>query len=817
MSVTITNRTYSNPFRAETTDWLLANVGTWQKLAIEFSVTVEKQFSLSNLLQYERPNKFTLSDGSKWSDIGLVVGDSISLEITDTDYSGAPVDTTTTYNMIVTALNNGVMLTDAILGDIDIELAFIPGRIDDIEYSNIVIYANKQPQEIDFFYNQLSNDDRQSNSLNSFIDGTKTGFSAIDVDTMVALDTQLMTKKATQSGMSVEPPTLTYDGNSGRYYNYTIEFVYMLSSFFEDITNFEDNIAPSQVFSANSLTDNFKILAYPVANNPNIVIENDMSITQQLGNTGWFNENFNGKPNVLVLDSITYEKTTGETVSQLDYANEIKVTARISGVANLSTLTSCAFGFMWIPLDEEDYKNLDTPFHENAKISSGGSYFSDVFNVSAIFDATTRQGYSIDGSRMDVKDIRFSEDTGILVFEATFVPSADFTEQFKEKISDRNYILWISAADRTLDTNHSDRVSLLIDYRSLESEIEPVGEFSPMTISFLDHAVLDYAELENPCGVDIKIEDDLLAKVEFSLDSTVDFTPKGITFAIVAERTADGEQYELERYPIDLSQYPSVGGVYQFNFSEIRGFQLPIDNNKNDVKVIRDATNDSGTLSAYLGLYGFKVRWEDWIQRTNVPADFYNTLELNNGSNNDWYQYLDTVGWNIYFVVWLDGETTANNLPLDIRYENKKELVFADYDSNADITTTINYFRQSTGSALSGGTDPISGLPLGVILEGELVRVEIEYERSTGTWAGVANSYGVTTIEVDQGAGFKALRQISTEYEPRQDNPLQPLDTETKLKIELVSSTIIKTTCLIDSDLLTEALRYKITGRLGCK
>jgi hypothetical protein len=197
----------------------------------------------------------------------------------------------------------------------------------------------------------------------------------------------------------------------------------MLSSFFEDVTNFEDRVSPSQTFDAASLTDNFLIQGFPTYNNPNITIQNFLENTDKLGNTGWFDENYNGLDNDFTISSITYQKhedltqSSGTTtVTQLDYQNAIKVTAVIDGVENLSGQTKYAYGFAYIPIEETDYRQNEYPFYKNTKMNTGGDAenFQDVFNLSNAYRFTPSsaipfaRGYSSDNARMDVQWLKAS-------------------------------------------------------------------------------------------------------------------------------------------------------------------------------------------------------------------------------------------------------------------------------------------------------------------------------------------------------------------------------------------------------------------------
>jgi len=169
----------------------------------------------------------------------------------------------------------------------------------------------------------------------------------------------------------------------------------MISSFFEDLSNFELMLAPSQVFDASSLTDNFEIIGFPEWNNPNTQIKSDKQATKRLGNTGWFNENYNGFDNDFTITSISYtDVVTGMQLSGLSYGTDVRVRAVISGVQNLANgLTKLGIGFIWVPEEESFYKQLGTPFHQNLFINTAGGFNSGVFVPSNTPDTMTYQGF----------------------------------------------------------------------------------------------------------------------------------------------------------------------------------------------------------------------------------------------------------------------------------------------------------------------------------------------------------------------------------------------------------------------------------------
>lgn len=460
-------------------------------------------------------------------------------------------------------------------------------------------------------------------------------------------------------------------------------------------------------------------------------------------------------------------------------------------------------------------------------MNTGGQIndFEDAFNVSNVYrftpstlPLTKSYGYSATPNTMDVQWLRVAQ-TGPeqVTFEATFEPNPGFAAMMDAlDETERNYILWISIADQSEVTNFSNRVSLLLDYNQMETYIAPIGPYPGMTIDFLDHTQ-DENSVASTCGNDIRIEDGMLSRVFFTIDEAISATipiPTALSYGFIVERISDGFTYELENFKIDLTQYPDTT---QFNFDASRGFKLVAGNDKNFIKVDYWAPLNTGTEKGVRGLYGYKVRWEDWIKRLNVPAeivqDFYNNAELNNGINNDWFQWLSNLGYTLSFVVYTDAILNGKT----VRYINTKPLPFVDYDANADISTVVNYYRESDSTLLVGGIDPITGGPLGVILDPDIVRIEIIYTRTTGTWTSLSNIYGINSISVDGGAGMLEYRQLSSIVLPEVGNPLLPLAGGTLLDVVIVSPTVLKCSCLVDPNTLINAPRYRITGREGCK
>lgn len=590
---------------------------------------------------------------------------------------------------------------------------------------------------------------------------------------------------------------------------YEFEIEYMISSMFEDLSTFQNLTLPSYLNGDGSLTDNFKIKFFPEWNNPNVSIENDMKQTERLGNTGWFNENFNELPNDFSIDSVQYFDINGNPVSSLDYTTTTKLKCIISGVQNLNSLTECGFGFAWIPTNDEDYKENETPFYQNCFVQSGS--LLNGFQLDTLFPGVF-VGSGKNGGSMDASNVKFTSLNGKIIFEVLLTPNNQFVNIFDSKEeNDRNYIIWVSVADGTLTRNFSNRVSLLCDFNSLIKNIPQAGTFGEMTNRFIEHPYNE--DIQGEEVLEGIVQDDFLCRMPFRIKKDGSTLFQKITFGVEAKNIGLNDQFVLEKYEVDLSSTPILSGVQQFNIDQSRGFKLVPGNNKNWVKIYREPSLDTIDFVGFIAFFASKIRYEDWLLNQSTPNYFFNQNELNNGFNNDWINYLRTSGWNVNFFAKINALVDGDLL----QYKNEWKMTFNDYDENINIQTSHRYYRDSDNTLLNIGTDPEYNKPLGVILSNEPTRIEIDFEIiDDGLW-NLSDIYAVTTIEIDRGAGRMEMRQLSSVWNSESDNPLIPVPGESKLKMSVDGTfKILTTTCLVDPDLLEDGSKYRITGRVGC-
>jgi len=178
MGVKIINRTYSNQFKpSSTTNWLLGNVGDWQRLTLECRFAVEKVFSLFDTLTLLDPNKMLLNSGENWKELGFDVGMDINISFEYVSGSvtlpmGVPLTVVSILDneMEVENLNGTPITTWGSFGGSPLP----PPPQDNVRMINLRIFADIQPQGIKLDYAHITNSNAPSGNLFSHIDGTKT-------------------------------------------------------------------------------------------------------------------------------------------------------------------------------------------------------------------------------------------------------------------------------------------------------------------------------------------------------------------------------------------------------------------------------------------------------------------------------------------------------------------------------------------------------------------------------------------------------------------------------------------------------------------
>jgi hypothetical protein len=809
MAVTISNRLYKNDFDSSTVNFLCGNTLTWQELSFNVDVSVEIKGTSAETFSFPESNKIVINSGKNWKDFGFEVGRIINFGRTVNDGTTwtYPLDS---YNIL--AINGNVLVHDGSFSLLGSGFTMAPQNLGTTFIENVRFYSFNYLDAVNLKYGIIKNDDINSGSLNSIIDSSETVLTVAGLNSMAVNDVIPLNAIGIKSGMSINHAEIKFISLSGDLVTkrFQVKIQFMIHGLYDTINELNTLTPPNWFALSSSLTDNVDIRFYPQENNPNTFVKNDLSWTAQLGNVGWLNENYNGGQDVFSVENKFY--LTGSGIkNSLIFNEDTFISCTINGLTTISPTLKLQYGILWATNDINDFKNNNNEFHKNLKVNTNGDggFGSSTILVSAGGSSVLKEGFSNDNAKINVSFVDFTVTGTAINLQLTVVCTPEFQQYLIDNPDNRKYLIWVSIGEDD-DVNNTNRVTKLIDYQDFQEYVAPDGEYSDIETVFVPHELNSSEDVY--CLYQGYVEDEVLAHSEINIDTLDNFVLDKFVFKVEARKISDGSIYALDSYAVNVSNYPTILGVQEIDFETYKNFKVSIGNEeKNLVKISRNTANDSGTKKNYSIYYGFKIRWEDWILRSNVPVDFFDNTQLNNGFNNDWYHYINTSDYVVEYAIYTVGKLNG----VSKNYRNGYQLIFEDYNVNENIDHEIKTYKYSDLTVLDAGTDLDTGLPMHGILDSENTLVEIKYVNNLSDW-NTQNQYAITCLEVWRGSGQYDLYEISTLYIPRNDSPLKPITGQSKLKLEYTTPNTIKTSCLIDPSYLIGADKYKISGRIGC-
>ena len=802
MGIVLTRREYENQFRAEKTSWLLGNVGDIITLELDFEIEINSVSSYSVPFTSNGSNEFSRSTGSFFND-GFTVGTSISWA-TSYGPTGSPVSQTGTATISV--LTPTLMRLTGVVGTFPTAFSY-PFNDGTNEGTPITIESGDPIEGALINYNFISNDDITSASLNSLVDGTTPTFKADGIDPTDTITQVPLNPIGFTSGISLINAYIVGGGVVGITQSFTVSLNFQIMPLFDNLSDFQNGVAPSFLFDVNSLTDVFDITFLPEIGNPNVKITTNSSQVALLGNVGWFGENLNGTPSLYSKIGVSYSRTNGTSATGIQIDDPTNFTVQINQPGNTPT-SKYKFGFAFVPFDKSLISNNDKFNYENILYNG--------LDVDPLDESTTPFLYfgaeNDEGAAMHIGFDSVTSSGDTVSISGQFQPNSAF-QPFFESInsSNWNFIIWVSAGDESLATNVSDRVSILCDFNQF------IEQPTTFVLGDVDTQFLNHAQSIGNGGVEIYngcVEDEILSDSIMFLDTANNESVDSINFIIEGFNTVSGDVFDCERYSIDTSGFAVDGsGVQQINVQTTRSFRMASGVEKNLIEVVRDSSIDVGTKLGYRLRYAFRPRWEYWIKNSKVPNDFLNTDSTEqNGLNQDWSR-IDSLftDWKLRFSI----ETELNSNGSVVNTRNSENVFVRTYEESNVWDGEITHFNESGITSLFIGVDG-NGIRNNAILQDDktLIQADFDLEDVGGDVGDISLYYGVIRIEKFEQGGINGIEMLSTILD-NTNQILKPIATEAKCKIEKISLTKIRLTGLIDNSFLNTGSNYKTSARIG--
>jgi len=791
MAVYKTATRYIHPNTSSNVDWLLANVG--DPILIEHDIEV-KEYVLSstdNFFVANNTNGYLPTAGTIWLTGGdfskFNVGDSIQI-----------------FNYVVSGSTFSTSIVEK-LSDTEIRLASNPvGWVANTQSTQDAISLVKTITALDYQWNFIENGD--PTNYFSKVDGSEqiariTGLNAAGGGTNLPM-TFLGNKPYQLGSIVVDEIALVTTGV------YTSKFKVkhttkitptMLAEQWDDIVN---RINPTYYNNLNCLKSVFYFEARNVGTNPNDI--ETLSSDEVLGNTGWFNENFNTKLTNYSFANLVYKENTssGATLT----APVLSTTTLTYFEFDVLNTTDSPFvdgsskvilNFQKAPNDESEYtlNNRDLLHNfvwetANVTVDStptpvNGDNYSDTF---------IRSLYQVEAEFISTSQITVR---GYLKFDT------DSISVFSESNEPR-FMFFVSVQNHSLAANVSDRVSLLLDAQAFYFQTVYPNLINSTAI-IIPHFLNTYTSPLNP-DFDIYTEDEIVGFCTFKIDNAYLAAPNTFevlkfTAKLIMRNTVTNEEFTLEQYTLNANNFPFVGDMQYISINQLKNLHVPTTEIRKDLGV---GTNLN--TYKYFFAYPYLNNWETWNALQNVNSAFFSGSQPNNGFNRDWARY-NNGGWKTVFIPSIT--VKYNGVPATY----SDEVVYEIFDRNTNpgyiTASSIETFDPDTLTHLTDGVDNF-------ILGYKNTLVEVNFERSS-TFVNNAYVQCVVGIYVKgEGVNGNAKRRMSTQYDSDSDTWFIPLAGATRVT-KTISGTNDQVTfqVLIDfTKIDLTKLNYKLTARL---
>ena len=689
-----------------------------------------------------------------WNSLGIVAGDTITINATSFDGS-----TTMTGTTLVNVVNGNVLTVGGIIAS----FMASSGRI----------YVNKTLQAVEVDFNLVPQD--VDTNTASFIDNTTVKLSNNNISSLAVGASATLQQIGDKSGGIIRSANIKRiaDGSmSGgivtKRYDIEIKFVWwgLLSKWGENY--FQDVL---------TVTPLEKVTFYPLFNNPSSFLTTYFKAVGD-GNSGFRNENFNQNPTPFTISSCIWKDDNANVMTAYDFSKNSNFEITLSTTAGFGT----NFGLIFF----NDIQDSDL---FSATISNGIGQFSHdrltLFGEKATLTATTGQSLTSalgrNGEQYQITGISISITGTVATIKGKIEPNQAFIDYFSDNNNvNRRFALLVRSEGSTIPANNYSTTVNSLAWNG-EGEISPIilGSY-PMTTEILDHvnfpAVKDYPVI---------IEDDI------RLNNSLLF-PKGqkhtnLRFAPIALNSVTGDWFALETYDFAITVPVLPDGTQPIDISVPTYYSslFPQTCPNINMKVVRDPSQDTSDEYGISMVLGNLVRWEKWLQQFNVDLDFYSD------ANKDWRNY-QAGNWGVSLMV----ETTVEGVGT---YRNIDPMPFENYDHNEDLTCTFEFER-------------LDGTPINNPLIGEVVKVRAIFEDVTDV--DFVRHWGMITVEPFEASPRYVISSYYN-HGVQPSNPLSPTITGgDKLEVTGWGTDIVTMECIFDPNKIDTTKGVSFTARV---
>jgi hypothetical protein len=783
MAILIEDIRIKDKFRPSATgvDWLLASVGEPIDIEIDFRV---EEVVIAQSQSISDSGWIILNPSSAVSDVadtnGLIYADNpLAFE---NFFVG---DTITIVGAFKTANNGTYTVTEKIDNQrIRVNTSFQSSFVG----TNGKVYVVTPFRGVRYFHNFIENDG--ATTFNDLTTNEQRLFKIADAD-----NTNVTPKNMVFNGLKdyqIGGATIQGNGTSTYGQKFTIKHSTIVTPLFLE-SQYADlllRVKPEYYEAGNCLKHIFQIECNRDLSNPN---DNQIVLfDEKLGNTGWFDENYNGGTNGYTVSNVQITRVSDSaSVNALELTNACDITFRVTNTSAFSNTLTKGMATFWQLPQQNNYVSNARNLQEN---------FVYDYALQTIGAATVGGTY---GVAIDEFVITYVDASNIDVRIRT---SIDITSQgYINENTDKRYLVGFIVEKHSLTRETSDKVHLLINVNDFSIQLFDTELISNDTV-FLQHRFSDVAD--GFASVDVFPTDDVVAYSQFNIDFN-GLESDGINIVSVAHelvfKKSGFAEILVESNSVNtLTSVFLNGYVPLIDVEQNRAFKLSDGDFRKLITVDRDSANDSGTIFAYKTTYPFITRWEYWEALSGVnnpPSGVFDSTLPNNGINHYWHRYQTqgyTLNYRLRFTILQNGEQFTQ--------EFDSPLVTRPFNDNAEWgNESIKSYDLSSVELVAGGVK--------FLQTGAKTKVVASFEKVSGTPPDVADVDIVFWGIVKEKGTIQSVVRYSSVYSNNGSTWFSSTD-NSNLVVKSKVGAVYTGEVLVDNTLLPSASDFTIYARL---
>ena len=513
------------------------------------------------------------------------------------------------------------------------------------------------------------------------------------------------------------------------------------------------------------------------------------TIDSILGSVGWYNESLNGNINNYSVNSLVYtNQDTFLVESKINSQQKTKVEFKLrSNLATFTTNTNVIVGISILP-ESLDYQQNANTIDEN-------------FILDRAF--TTVDLAFVDSSIITNYTAVFNNSAEILVdFDV------DYLAAIEPLLENKNYIIFVSTCDESLNTESTDRVTLKVDSQLYYYNTD---RFDLMFIDGMRHFPHNVDESNVADSFDDYkgfIEDGFEIQVPFQLNNDLNAKIQNLKVHFSAWNPSTDDRFDLQSYNFNLSGavsilQPPLNPRIAYNILSTRGFNLVNGSqfNKAELRTLSSGLRGFINVDRYVFKLGIKANFEP-----GANTVFYDVNEPNNGLNKNSSNYSLKNGYELIVIVESDATSVPNIFGVtQITNYQFLSQPHAYYDYDLDNNITPDWSVQII-------TLDDNGVNTSGILQTSINTKVYAVFTPLGGVTTMLNPYAIVRLN-QNGGNINTIYELSSIRGSIVNNPLIPLAGESYTKITDTGTTII-VECLVDGSLLNTSLDYDISVTL---